>query len=131
VLLDPRMSLRETHSPIHANQPRPDHAYTEPLHTVMMNNATGPANPFDAGEQVLLIESFITHTHSSSVPPLPPLLLSVPAVLVLPDPGLLQPKTQLSEDMPDFPLQSGRTRATKATGPRYKQQTQRCIVPVV
>jgi len=50
------------------------------------------------------------------LPPLPPLPLSEPAALALPDPGPPQAKTQLSKDMPDCPLQSGRSQATSTKG---------------
>jgi len=46
--------------------------------------------------------------------PLPPLPLSEPAALALPDPGPPQPRTQLSEDMPECPFQSGRSQANNA-----------------
>jgi len=109
--------VRETHSPMHASQPRPDHAYTRPLNTLMTNNAIGPTKSFDEGEQLLLNQNLSPHTHFWSVPPLPPLpllSLSEPAALTLPDPGPPQVKTQFSKDMPDCPLQPGRIQATSA-----------------
>jgi len=79
------MSLRETHSPMHASQLRPDHAYTEPLNTFTTHNAIGPAKPFDEGEQLLLNQSLSTHNLFSSVPPLPPLPLSrQPSLFLIP-----------------------------------------------
>ena len=84
---------------------------------------TAETTQVDSGATALLAAAAVLvspqpSSQTQPLPPLPPLPLSVPAALVLPDPCLLQATTQLSEDMPDIPLQSWRSRASKATGPK-------------